>query len=150
MKQYSEKINIILTDDDTDEYELFKDAFDNLKVKCNLNYFHNGKELIDYMNKPDMEIPDILFLDLNMPIMNGMECLRLIRADQKFRNLPIAIYSTSSSEKDQLETFMGGANIYIKKPDNFDEMKRILKHVMKVSWQFHTSSLNMDTFILSI
>ena len=149
MKQ-SDKINIILTDDDTDEFELFKDAFDNLKVECKLNYFHNGKELIDYMNTPDMEIPDILFLDLNMPIMTGMECLREIRADKRFKNLPIAIYSTSSSEKDQLETFTNGANIYIKKPDNFDEMKRILGHVMKVSWQFHTSNLNMDTFILTI
>jgi DNA-binding response OmpR family regulator len=150
MRQYSDTVHIILTDDDSDEFELFKDAFHSLNVKHKLDYFRNGRELMDFLNAPDNPVPDILFLDLNMPVMSGIECLHEIRADKRFKSMPIAIYSTSSSEKDQHDTFMGGANIYIRKPDSFEEMKRIIRHVLKVSWQFHTSSLNMDTFILSI
>lgn len=150
MRQYSDTVHIILTDDDGDEFELFKDAFDSLNVKHKLDYFRNGRELMDFLNNEDNEVPDILFLDLNMPVMSGIECLHEIRANKRFKSMPIAIYSTSSSEKDQEDTFMGGANIYIKKPDSFEDMKRIIRHVLKVSWQFHTSSLNMDTFILSI
>jgi CheY-like chemotaxis protein len=93
-------------------------------------------------------MPHILFLDLNMPYMSGFECLKVIRADVRFKDVSIAIYSTSSSEKDIEETFVEGANIYIKKPNDFAKLKKV-KDVLNINWQFHSSGLN-ETFFFSI
>ena len=65
-----------------------------------------------------------MFLDLNMPIMNGFECLEAIRSTPHLKDLLVAIYSTSSAERDIEETFEKGANIYIKKPSSFNELKK--------------------------
>jgi DNA-binding response OmpR family regulator len=105
---------------------------------------------MEYMHNPDSQLPHILFLDLNMPYKNGLDCLKEIRADQRFKNVSIAIYSTSSSEKDIENTFVEGANIYIKKPNDFSELKKVIKEVVHMNWQFHSSGLNKETFFFSI
>jgi len=105
---------------------------------------------MDYMNNPDSVIPHILFLDLNMPCKTGHDCLKEIRANPRFKDLSIAIYSTSSSEKDIEDTFIGGANVYIKKPNDFNKLKKVIKDVVNMNWQYHTSGLNKETFFFSI
>ena len=78
---------------------------------------------------------------------NGIECLHEIKADKRFDDIIIAIYSTSSSEEHIEETFICGANIYIKKPSDFSELKRVLSYVVTLNWQYHTSGLNKDNFL---
>lgn len=119
-------------------------------MKNNLTVFKDGKDLMDYLNSPDTVLPHILFLDLNMPCKSGNDCLKEIRANSRFKDMSIAIYSTSSSEKDIEDTFIDGANIYIKKPNDFNKLKKILHEVVNLNWQFHTSGLNKDTFFFSI
>lgn len=143
-------INIMLADDDEDDRNFFNDAIKELKINNNLTVFQNGRELMDYLEHPNTILPHILFLDLNMPSKNGNECLKEIRQNSKFKDISIAIYSTSSAEKDIEETFVGGANIYIKKPNDFTNLKKVLKEVVNINWQFHTSGLNKDTFFFSI
>ncbi|MEZ0007889.1 CheY-like chemotaxis protein [Flavobacterium sp. 28YEA47A] len=143
-------INIMLADDDEDDRNFFNDAIKELKINNNLTVFKNGRELMDYLERPDIILPHILFLDLNMPSKSGNECLTEIRQNPKFKDMSIAIYSTSSSEKDIEETFVGGANIYIKKPNDFANLKKVLREVVNINWQFHTSGLNKDTFFFSI
>lgn len=143
-------INIMLADDDEDDRNFFNDAMKELKIKNNLTIFKDGKDLMDYLNKPDTALPHILFLDLNMPCKSGNECLKEIRQNPKFKDISIAIYSTSSSERDIENTFIDGANIYIKKPNDFSKLKKVLKEVVNLNWQFHTSGLNKDTFFFSI
>jgi len=143
-------IHIMLADDDEDDRNFFNDAINDLKINNKLTIFKNGKDLMDYLESPDTILPDILFLDLNMPCKTGNECLKDIRSNQKFKDISIAIYSTSSSDKDIEETFVGGANIYIKKPNDFSKLKKVLKEVVNLNWQFHTSKLNKDTFFFSI
>lgn len=150
MRQYTEKITIFLADDDPDDRSLFEQALNGFSTKHKMQFFHNGKELLDYFNQPDAELPDILFLDLNMPYFTGTECLIEIRKNPKYRELPIAIYSTSSSEKDQEDTFVNGANVYIKKPDSFEKLQKVLQEVIMVNWQFQTSALNKDMFFISL
>lgn len=148
--QVSKKIKIILTDDDKEEHSLFQDAMAGLKMSHSLQFFSNGKELIDYFNSEDAEIPHILFLDLNMPIMSGMDCLKYLRSDERFKDLPIAIYSTSSTEKDIEDTFVLGANVYLTKPDNFNKMKEGLNTVMRILWEHQSKKMDMTTFLISI
>ncbi|MFC6096253.1 response regulator [Flavobacterium qiangtangense] len=143
-------IHIMLADDDEDDRNFFNDAINDLKISNKLTIFKNGKDLMDYLEHPDTNLPDILFLDLNMPCKTGNECLKDIRSNPKFKDISIAIYSTSSSEKDIEETFVGGANIYIKKPNDFSKLKKVLQEVVNLNWQFHTSKLNKDTFFFSI
>lgn len=143
-----EYIHIILADDDEDDRMFFMDAFDELKINTKVQTFINGVELMNYLNEADSILPNVLFLDLNMPMKNGIECLLEIKENERFNDIAIAIYSTSSSEEHIEETFVNGANIYIKKPNDFNALKKILSDVVTLNWQYHTSGLNKDNFLL--
>ena len=143
-------ILITLADDDEDDRLFFTDAFDELKINTVVNTVKNGRELINFLNHAETVLPNIIFLDLNMPILNGIDSLKEIKQNEKFKDIAIAIYSTSSSEEDIENTFVLGANIYIKKPSNFNDLKKILSDVVTINWQYHTNGLNKDNFLLRI
>lgn len=144
----AEYINICLADDDQDDRLFFTEAFDELKIKTKVNTFNDGVQLMNYLNDATSVLPNVLFLDLNMPKKNGVECLLEIKKNKKFNDIAIAIYSTSSSEEHIEETFINGANIYIKKPSDFESLKKILAEVVTLNWQYHTSGLNKDNFLM--
>ena len=139
-----------MADDDEDDRDFFSDAFEDLKMKTKINFFNDGLELMNYLGAPNSILPDILFLDLNMPFKSGLECLYEIKANDRLKNIAIAIYSTSASDEDVEATFVSGANIYIKKPSNFDALKKILKEVITINWHYQTSGLNRDNFLLKL
>lgn len=141
-------INICLADDDEDDRLFFTDAFDELKINTKVKTFNDGVELMNYLHNEDSILPNVLFLDLNMPKKNGVECLLEIKQNEKFSDIAIAIYSTSSSEEHIEETFVNGANIYIKKPNDFENLKKILSEVVTMNWQYHTSGLNKENFLM--
>jgi CheY-like chemotaxis protein len=85
-----------------------------------------------------------------MPILNGIHTLKAIKKNPKFNDIAVAIYSTSSSEEDVENTFVLGANIYIKKPSNFNDLKKVLSNVVTINWQYHTSGLNKENFLLRL
>ncbi|WP_149276231.1 response regulator [Pareuzebyella sediminis] len=143
-------LNIALADDDEDDRFLFSEAIDEIDIRTKLSLFNHGQELMDYLNLPKVVLPNLIFLDLNMPIKNGMQCLTEIRKNPTLRDIAIAIYSTSSSEKDIEETFLNGANIYINKPNNFTKLQEVIEKVLQLNWQYHTSNLNRETFLYRI
>ena len=143
-------IYILLADDDEDDRLFFKEAFEEIKIKTNVIMVNDGVELMNYLSQNGNQLPHILFLDLNMPRKTGLDCLLEIKRLPHLQDIAIAIYSTSSSEKDIEETFVQGANIYIKKPHDFDTLKKTLQEVITINWQYHTSGLNRDNFLLSI
>jgi CheY-like chemotaxis protein len=143
-------LNIALADDDEDDRMLFKEAIGEIPIRTKLSIFSNGQELMDYLSLPNIVLPNLIFLDLNMPIKNGMQCLREIRGNPELKDLSIAIYSTSSSENDIEETFVNGANIYINKPNNFRKLREVVEKVLQIKWQYHTSNLNRDNFLFRI
>lgn len=143
-------LNIALADDDDDDRLLFKLAIEELAVSTEMFFFKNGQELMDYLNLPGTTLPNLIFLDLNMPFKNGMQCLKEIRQTTALKDIAIAIYSTSSSEKDIEETFVNGANIYINKPPNFSTLCDVIEKVIHLKWQYHTSNLNRNTFLFRI
>lgn len=141
-------INIILADDDVDDRLFFTDAFDELGMNTKVITYNDGVELMNFLNSEDAIMPNVLFLDLNMPKKSGIECLNEIKASSKMSEIAIAIYSTSASEEDIEETFVLGANIYIKKPSDFKALKKVLAEVVSINWQYHTNGLNKDNFLL--
>jgi CheY-like chemotaxis protein len=143
-------LNIALADDDEDDRMFFGEALEELALQVKVSLFKNGQELMDFLNLPKITLPSLIFLDLNMPVKDGMECLREIRRNPKLKNVSVAIYSTSSSEKDIEDTFLNGANIYIKKPSSFTKLCETVERVLQIDWQKHTSNLNKETFLLRI
>lgn len=143
-------MQILLCDDDEDDRMFFSDAMKELKMQNVLTVFETGIELMNYLHHPDTLLPHILFLDINMPCKTGLECLKEIREHAKFKDLVIAIYSTSNTEEDIETTFTNGANIYIKKPNEFEKLKKTIHHILNLNWQYHTAGLNKETFFLSI
>lgn len=143
-------VYVLLADDDEDDRNFFAEALAEIKIKTSVHTVNDGNELIKYLSKPDIILPDILFLDLNMPRKSGIECLTEIKAISHLKDIAIAIYSTSASEEDIEDTFVKGANVYIKKPNEFLALKRVLSEVITINWQYKTSGLNRDNFLLSI
>jgi CheY-like chemotaxis protein len=143
-------LNILLADDDEDDRFFFKEAIDKVKVKTNLTLVNDGVELMRYLYNPENIKPHVVFLDLNMPRKGGIECLEEIRANKDYKDLMIAIYSTSASDSDIEETFVKGANVYIRKPNDFKVLRKVLSDVLSINWQYHTSGLNIEHFVLSI
>jgi CheY-like chemotaxis protein len=140
----------MLADDDEDDRLFFKEAFEEVKIKYDITTFNDGEQLMHYLNHDENALPDIIFLDLNMPRKSGMECLREIRQNDRLKRISVAIYSTSSSEQDIEDTFVAGANVYIKKPNDFNMLKKVLSDVVHINWQYIVDGLNKDSFILSL
>lgn len=140
----------MLADDDEDDRTFFVDAFSELRINTKVRTCSDGAELMDYLNDDSSVLPELLFLDINMPKKNGIECLEEIKADPRLKNISVAIYSTSSSDEHVEDTFVKGANVYIKKPNDFNQLKKVLSEVVTVNWQYQTSGLNKDNFLLKI
>lgn len=143
-------LHIMLADDDEDDRLFFKEAFEEVKINYRISAFNDGEQLMDHLFDTSNPLPDIIFLDLNMPRKSGIECLKEIRANERLKKISVAIYSTSSSEQDIEDTFVSGANVYIKKPNDFNMLKKILSDVVHINWQYITDGLNKDSFILSL
>ncbi len=124
-------VKIILTDDDADDRIIFQDAFQELNIQNDLTMFSNGDELMEYLKSHTNDLPQLLFLDLNMPRKSGLQCLHEIRRDKRLKDLLVAIYSTSSSEGEIEKSFDGGANLYIKKPSEYNKLKKIISQVIE-------------------
>ncbi|MBD3581405.1 response regulator [Flavobacterium selenitireducens] len=144
------KTRILLADDDEDDRLFFADALESLKAETEITTVHDGEKLMEFLEDENNELPHILFLDLNMPCKNGFECLDAIRLSERLKHMTVAIYSTSAEERDIETAFVKGANVYIRKPSDFDSLKKALTDVLNVNWQFHTGGLNRDTFLFSI
>lgn len=144
------KTRILLADDDEDDRLFFTDALESLKIETEIDAVSDGEKLMQFLENEENELPDILFLDLNMPCRNGFECLDSIRLSERLKHMTVAIYSTSAEERDIETAFVKGANVYIRKPSDFDSLKKSLSEVLNVNWQFHTGGLNRETFLFSI
>ncbi|CDF80417.1 response regulator receiver [Formosa agariphila KMM 3901] len=145
-----QKLKVALVDDDEDDRFLFKEAMDQIHIKTELSMFENGQKFMDFLLGPNSVLPQVVFLDLNMPVKNGLECLQEIRTTEHLKELSVAIYSTSSSEVDIDETFINGANIYINKPNDFSKLKSVIEKVLQINWQYSTSNLNKENFIMRL
>jgi CheY-like chemotaxis protein len=123
---------ILYADDDPDDSMLFSEAVSQLDVKVSLDIVEDGLSVINHLER---KLPDIIFLDLNMPRKNGKECLHLIRSNKKFSNVPVIIYSTSSAKADIDECYEAGANFYVIKPFHFSDIIATLKKIFGINWK---------------
>lgn len=143
-------MNILLADDDEADRLLFTDAFSELEAKTIVTTVNSGTELMEWLGKDNVELPDLLFLDMNMPRKGGLECLKEIRRNEKLKDISIAIYSTSDNEKDMDETFLSGANVFITKPNNYNVLKETLNTAVMACRIYQEKTMDRDNFLLKI
>ncbi|MCE6992248.1 response regulator [Dyadobacter sp. CY323] len=123
---YVKPFRILLADDDDDDTFLFREALGQLPAESELLIAGNGMELMLLLHAEELK-PDIIFLDMNMPVKNGLECLTEIRATPGFEQTPIVILSTSIARYLWESAYNSGANLYIQKPTSFAGLVEVLQ-----------------------
>jgi CheY-like chemotaxis protein len=148
-KHTAGNINILLADDDEDDRLFFSTALSEMVFDCNLAFAHDGVELLDTLNNIS-ELPDIVFLDMNMPKKSGLEALQEIRANRKFDTICIVIYSTLDSEEQVDKLLAEGANIYFNKPAELDKIKDMIRQVIRIYRYYPDLGSKEEAFYLSM
>ncbi|QSW89293.1 MULTISPECIES: response regulator [Flavobacterium] len=119
---------ILLADDDRDDTEMFCEALGEIDENIKCHCAENGSEALQILNTLD-EAPSVIFLDLNMPIMNGWDCLKELKSDKRYKDVPVIMISTSSHKNDMDTASKLGAICYFVKPNNFKDLKQVLHSI---------------------
>jgi CheY-like chemotaxis protein len=144
IKQY----NLLLADDDEDDCDFFKEALDEIPIETALSTVNDGVQLMDYLKTNALNLPDVLFLDLNMPRKNGLECLAEIKGDEKLKDLPIIIFSTSLDTEIVNNLYKKGASFYIRKPGDFSKLKKVIENALTNASENNFKQPERANFIL--
>jgi CheY-like chemotaxis protein len=139
---------LLLADDDDDDKLLFMDVLKELRAPVKLVSASNGEALMDTL--ATSPLPDLLFLDLNMPLKNGFECLTEIRREKRMDKMPIVIFSTSSQPSAIDQVYAGGAQLYIRKPNDFAQLKKVIQHVLNIKWEPKDFEKTRAEFVLHV
>jgi two-component system response regulator len=117
---------ILLVEDNPDDEELTKRAFEVCKLTNEIVVVRDGMEALDYLfatgthaDRDPEQLPQVVLLDLNLPKIDGLEVLRRIRADARTRRLPVVVLTSSSEERDIVQSYDLGANSFVRKPVDF-------------------------------
>jgi CheY-like chemotaxis protein len=116
---------VLIAEDDDDDRMIFEETLGELAKGVDFAFVQNGQELIDYLSAGD-SFPDVIFLDLNMPLMDGRDALKVIRSDPKLKDLPVVCFTTSSSMEDRRLCVDHGA-VFHTKPTRISEFYKLIE-----------------------
>ena len=143
-------VNLLLADDDEDDCMFFKEALEELPFNSSLKTVKDGEQLMDLLTTKLVTLPDILFLDINMPRKTGVECLSEIKSNEKLKQLPVIIYSTSLNHEVVDLLYEKGAHWYIRKPGNFKKLKRIIFEALTNTFQNNLQKPSKEKFVIQV
>ncbi|WP_433831443.1 response regulator [Flavobacterium anhuiense] len=123
---------IYLADDDEDDRQMFHEALLEVNSNAVLTQAEDGKELLEILSKNPKPLPEVIFLDINMPKIGGFECLEQIKQNKKLNKMPIIMLSTSSDPLTINRALQLGANFYAVKPSTFEDIKLLIKKVLQM------------------
>lgn len=126
--------NIFLADDDCDDVDFFTTALKDIPLNYELNVACDGKELIEKLSRTD-KTPDIIFIDVNMPRMNGIDALSVIRNETPFTEIPVIVYSTSANETFIKKAYEAGASYYFTKPIDIKKLRDRIHNFLTMDWK---------------
>jgi two-component system response regulator len=126
-------IEVLLVEDDPGDVLMTREAFEDHKVKNNLHVVGDGVEALNYLRGEGEYVgsprPDLILLDLNLPLKDGRQVLAEVKSDDKLRRIPIVVLTTSEAEEDVLRSYDLHANAYITKPVDFDRFVDVVRHI---------------------
>jgi two-component system, response regulator len=133
---YSDAVEILLVEDNPSDLEVALRALKEQNLCNNVQVARDGEEALDFIfcqgpfagRRPD-ELPRVILLDLKLPLIDGMEVLRQIRADARTRHVPVVVLTSSTEDRDVVESYALGVNSYIAKPVDFDQFKDAMQMI---------------------
>lgn len=125
-------IQLLLADDDSDDRYFFKRALKKLTFECELSEVVDGEQLMNSLNDTAHNLPEVVFLDINLPRMNGAECLLAIKQDPLLQHLPVVMYSTSLHQKEVDWFYNHGAHYYICKKESEAALVNVLQQCLSL------------------
>lgn len=149
LRDPSKPISVLLADDDRDDCFFFKNALEKLSIPTELNIVRDGEQLINYLQKNVTTLPDVLFLDFNMPRKNGAEALREIKSHNKLKGLPVIMYSTSLHEAIADDLYDEGAHYFARK-SGLTELSNVLIRVLTLIIENKFQRPSKNNFLLSL
>lgn len=127
-------LKIILAEDDKEDQELFIDALDAADIPSEVTTVENGQQLVDALKDKSQPDPDIIFIDIDMPVKGGKKALQEIKDDKELRDIPAVMLSTWDHPADIQDTFDKGADLYVQKPNSFMGFVLLLRKVFSLHW----------------
>ncbi|WP_179334551.1 response regulator [Winogradskyella costae] len=140
--------SILLVDDDEDDRLFFEEAIEELNEDISFKSLNNGLEALNYL-ETCTTLPHALFLDINMPIIDGPKCLERLRSNTNYDALVIFMYSTSNIPDTISQLQAAGADFYIRKPISFNDLKQLIKKALDLLPQLAIGNKEENDFFIT-
>lgn len=121
---------LLLIDDDADDQEIFLTALSDLKTPFECETANNGRSALEKLQSGEVK-PELIFLDLNMPLMDGRQFLKHLRNTEGIQHLPVFIFSTTNDARTITETMALGADRFVSKPPSYHGLVSLLSHLLE-------------------
>jgi CheY-like chemotaxis protein len=121
--------SIFLAEDDEDDVVIFNEIMSDLAKNITVTVAVNGMELMNLLQKITI-LPELIFLDLNMPLKNGFECLQEIKSNNDWKEIKIVVYSTSAQPQQVDKAYKGGADLYLQKSTSYTDFKQAVENCL--------------------
>jgi len=142
--------NILLADDDDDDCFFFKTALEGSSISTHLTTVTDGEQLMRLLKNETHELPDVLFLDINMPRKNGFECLSEIKLSSRLKLLPVIVISTSFEQEIANLLYQNGAQYFICKPSEISKYNKIILQALIMIEQANTAQPAKENFVITL
>jgi len=119
-------MTVLYAEDDFEDFDFFHEVVKSIDHSTVFINTRDGKETLNYLELAKV-LPDIIFLDINMPSMDGKACLKSIRQDARFKSIPVVVYTTSRDPRDKDQCLQLGAIDYLQKANGFEQTARLLE-----------------------
>jgi CheY-like chemotaxis protein len=146
MQSLEKTLTVLFVDDDADEFYLFNEALEQSYLPVKMIRAKDGRHLLNLLDSNTS--PDIIFMDVNMPHKDGIETLSEIKANNRLRDIPVIIFSTSKNAHQINTCYQKGAHYYVVKPERFDDITKLVKKVFSVDWKTGVLQPSKQDFVL--
>lgn len=142
--------NILLADDDFEDREFFTEALKEVSPDAVIQTSKNGVELMDFLQNAPKPAPGIIFLDLNMPLKDGYECLAEIKSDNALKDNVVVIFTTSGIQHDIDMTYNKGANLFVTKPNDYRGLVNTIQKIFSMNWLKNNIQPARENYTLNV
>lgn len=143
----NERINILLVDDDPDERQAFSAAIRYIGSDARLLYANGCEELFEKLAVNEVKL---IFLDINMPVIGGKECLKRLKSSNIYKHIPVIIYTVSESQQDIDDVYAAGAQFYAIKPYAQSNFLETMKLIFSIDWTKAQLVPDRDKFVINM
>ena len=139
-KYMSQPIRILIAEDDPDDFSFIAEACKQLLPPVSLIWAQNGKEVFSELAKcGEGSLPFLISLDFNMPFLNGLQALKKLKGNERYKNIPAVIYSSSVNERYKNEVLENGAAAYLVKGTSIEEIEQDVRNMLQTSPEISNS-----------